>query len=95
MSDESTQTVEAPKEQLSDMDKLQLELAKSRRQTVLAQAEKALAQNESAELSFKNIVLQLYMKYHMDSNDAISEQGEILRGGAAAAIAEQQAKQNK
>lgn len=95
MSDEKVKdvVVESPKETLSDMDKMQLELAKSRRQTVLVQAEKALSDNQAAELAFKYVVLQLYMKYHMTEADAINEQGEILRGGAAAAQQEQLTKQ--
>lgn len=94
MSDENVKdVVVTPKETLSDIDKMALELAKSRRQTVLAQAEKALAQNESAELAFKYVVLQLYMKYNLTEQDAINEQGEILRGGAAKVLQEQAQKQ--
>ena len=93
--EENTQTVEMPKEKLSDMDNLQLELAKSRSQTALANAKTAIADNQVAELNFKNIVLQLYMKYGLTQADAINEQGEILRGGAADAIAKQQAQQAK
>lgn len=71
-----------PVEQLKDTDKMALELAKSKRLLALAQAEKALAQNETADLSYKYVVLQLYMKYGLTEDDAISEKGEILRGGA-------------
>jgi hypothetical protein len=71
------------KERLQETDRLTLELAKSNRKTALANAEKAIAQNETAELAYKYIVLQLYMKYGLTEQDAISEQGEILRGGAA------------
>ena len=73
---------EMPKEKLSDLDKMTLELAKSNKRTALANAEKAIAQNENAELAYKYIVLQLYMKYGLTEADAINEQGEILRGGA-------------
>ena len=69
-------------ERLTDVDKMALELAKSRRETALATAKTALAQNENAELSYKYVVLQLYMKYGLTDKDAISEAGEILRGGA-------------
>jgi hypothetical protein len=71
-----------PATRLSDVDKLALELAKSRRETALATAKTALAQNENAELSYKYVVLQLYMKYGLTDKDAISESGDILRGGA-------------
>lgn len=69
-------------ERLMDVDRMALELAKSQRQTALAEAKTALAQNEKAELSYKYVVLQLYMKYGLTERDAISEAGEILRGGA-------------
>lgn len=69
-------------EKLSDIDRMNLELAKSKRQTALAEAKTALAQNENAELSYKYVVLQLYMKYGLTERDAISEAGEILKDGA-------------
>lgn len=84
MSDDSVKE-QAPvvtPERLAEVDRLALELAKSNRKTVLAQAEKALAQNETAEIAYKYVVLQLYMKYGLTEADAISENGEILRGGA-------------
>lgn len=85
----------APTEKLSDLDKLTLDLAKQRRQTVLAEAKTALAQNESAELAFKYIVLQIYMKYGLSEADAISENGEIVRGGALQAQQANQAPQGQ
>lgn len=69
-------------ERLLETDRLALELAKSKRQTALAEAKTALANNENAELSYKYVVLQLYMKYGLSERDAVSEAGEILRGGA-------------
>ena len=71
-----------PSEKMADVDRMALELAKSRRETALAEAKTALAQNEKAELSYKYIVLQLYMKYGLTEHDAITETGEIVRGGA-------------
>jgi hypothetical protein len=59
-----------------------LELAKANRKVALAQAEKALAQNETAELGYKYVVLQLYMKYGLTELDAINENGLVVRGGA-------------
>lgn len=67
---------------LMDVDKLALDLARQRRQTALAEAKTALAQNENAELSYKYTVLQIYMKYGLTDADAISEAGDIIRGGA-------------
>lgn len=67
---------------LAETDRLQLDLAKARRQTALAEAKTALANNENAELSYKYIVLQLYMKYGLSQTDALSEAGDIIYGGA-------------
>lgn len=74
-----------PTEKLEEVDRLALELSKANRKTALAQAEKALAQNETAELAYKYVVLQLYMKYGLTQADTINEAtGEITRGGAVA-----------
>lgn len=67
---------------LMEADKLALDLAKERRQTALAEAKTALAKNENAELAFKYVVLQLYMKYGLTDADAISDTGEIIKNGA-------------
>ena len=67
---------------LQEVDRLALELAKQRRLTALAEAKTALAQNENAELSYKYVILQLYMKYGLTSADAINENGDIIKGGA-------------
>jgi hypothetical protein len=69
-------------ERLSEVDRMALELAKSQRQTALAEAKTALANNEKSELAYKYVVLQLYMKYGLTDRDAISEAGEIIRDGA-------------
>lgn len=66
-------------EQLSDSDKLILEKANSKRHIALAQTEKALAQSEAADISYKYTVLQIYMKYGLSKNDGIDENGKILR----------------
>lgn len=71
-----------PNPRLADMDRMALELAKSKRQTALAEAKTALANNENAELSYKYVVLQLYMKYGLTERDAISENGDIIKDGA-------------
>jgi hypothetical protein len=72
----------APTQRLQEVDRMALELAKSKRQTALAEAKTALANNENAELSYKYVVLQLYMKYGLTDRDAISEAGEIIKDGA-------------
>lgn len=79
-----TPTVVPVQEKMADVDRMALELAKSRRETALAEAKTALAQNEKADLSYKYVVLQLYMKYGLTEADAITESGDIVRGGAKA-----------
>lgn len=69
-------------QKLLDIDRMALELARQQRATALAEARTALAQNEKAELAYKYVVLQLYMKYGLSDADAISETGDIVRGGA-------------
>lgn len=76
----SEQKLETPKEFLSEQDKHALDLVKMRKALALANAEKALAQNESAELQYNNVVLQLSFKYGLKEKDVITEQGEIKRG---------------
>jgi len=71
-----------PPEKMREEDKLALDLARAKKDTALAQAKEAIAKNETAELSYKYVVLQLYMKYGLTAQDAISEQGDIIRGGA-------------
>lgn len=82
--DKSELLVEAPKpvEKMAEVDRMALELAKSKRQVALAEAKTALANNENAELQYKYVVLQLYMKYGLTEADAITEAGEIRRGAA-------------
>jgi hypothetical protein len=69
-------------ERMSEVDKLNLDLIRTKRQTALAEAKTALANNEKAELEYKYLVLQIYMKYGLTADDAISENGDIVRGGA-------------
>lgn len=81
---EAAEVVEAvvPQERMQEVDRLNLELAKSKREVALADAKTAIANNEKAELAYRYVVLQLYMKYGLNANDAITEGGEIVRGGA-------------
>lgn len=78
---------------LSDIDRMALELARQQRLTALADAKAAIAQNEKAELAYKYVVLQLYMKYGLTDADAISEAGDIVKNGALMAAQQQQKNQ--
>ena len=71
-----------PNPKIAEEDRLALELAKSRRETALAQAKEAVAKNDTADLAYKYVVLQIYMKYGLNQNDALNENGDIVRGGA-------------
>ncbi len=86
MSEENTVAaptgVPTPTEKIAEVDRMALELAKSKREVALAEAKTALANNEKADLAYKYVVLQLYFKYGMNEKDALSEAGEIIRGGA-------------
>jgi hypothetical protein len=92
MSEENTVTEvsnQLQTERLQEVDRMALELAKANRKTALANAEKALAQNETAELAYKYVVLQICMKYGLTDADLLNEDGSFVRGGAATAKASQ------
>lgn len=67
---------------ISEQDRMALEVAKANKKTAIAQAEKAIAQNETAELAYKYTVLQIYMKYGLTEADALTEGGDIIKNGA-------------
>lgn len=69
-------------ERMDELDRMSLELAKQQRLVANAEAKTALANTEKAELAYKYVVLQVYMKYGLTPADAIKENGEIIRGGA-------------
>lgn len=81
MSEEKSVVAE-PTERIVEVDRMALELAKSKREVALAEAKTALANNERADLAYRYVVLQIYMKYGMNEKDALNENGEIVRGGA-------------
>lgn len=70
----------APIVQLSEVDRLSLEVAKANRRAALAAAKQAMAENEASEGAYKYFVLQLYMKYGLTERDAIGENGAIMKG---------------
>ena len=90
MSEENKEVVAVPEavpavsEKIAEVDRMALELAKSKRETALAEAKTALANNEKADLAYRYVVLQIYLKYGMNDKDALSEAGDIVRGGAVA-----------
>lgn len=74
-----------PQEKLAQVDFLSLELVKTHRKIALANAEKALAQNESTEMAYRYVLLQICYKYGLNLDvDKLSETGEITRGSSDA-----------
>jgi hypothetical protein len=68
---------------IQDTDRAILEVAKNNKRLALANAEKAIAQHETADINYKYVVLQLYMKYGLTAEDSIDENGNIIKGGAS------------
>lgn len=66
-------------ERLSDADMLSLERANNKRQLALANAKAATVEAEAAELSYKNLVMQLFMKHGLSQDDAINPDGSLRR----------------
>jgi hypothetical protein len=65
---------------LSEEDKHKLIVSAMSRKLAQANVEKALAQNESADLSHKYLLLQIQLKYKISpGEDKITEDGEIIR----------------
>ncbi len=69
-------------EKISEIDRLSLDLSKTKRELALSDAKTAIANSEKAELSYRYFILKLYMKYGLTESDAITEGGDIIRGGA-------------
>ena len=67
-------------DKLQEQDRVSLEFAKMNKKMATLMLEKAAAQNEAAEVSYKYLVLQIYMKYGLSPKDGIDENGNIIRG---------------
>lgn len=66
-------------ETLSDQDKQVLQMGQLTVTIAKKEAERALAENKAAELEYKYLILQLYMKYGMTALDALDDKGNIHR----------------
>jgi hypothetical protein len=64
---------------LTEEDRFALEAVKHRKALALKEAEKAIAQNEAAEATYKVVVLQIAMKYNLKDADVINDDGSIVR----------------
>lgn len=66
--------------ELSDQDKMNLELAKAQLRLAQANAEKESMRFEATQWAHKYALLQLYIKYGLSvETDGIDEQGKIVR----------------
>jgi len=70
---------EKPVENLTEVERLSLEITKLHIKLAQANAEATLARTEFATLNHRYLVLQLYHKYGLTEADGINEQGQILR----------------
>ena len=77
---------------ISEVDRLNLELSKAQKKIVTMQAEKAIVQNELADMIYRYNVLKLYMKYKLSEDDAIDESGTIILGGALSPVSNEDGK---
>jgi regulator of replication initiation timing len=66
-------------ERLAENDKTMLETAKLKRELGVERAKTALAQSESSELTYNNVILQLALKYGLNNGDILNEDGTITR----------------
>jgi hypothetical protein len=66
---------------IDEIDRMAMEIAKTTKKAAESEAGKALAQNETATLNYRYVILQIYMKYGLSSNDALGEDGNIIYNG--------------
>jgi len=83
-SDPEVKKNEVKPTQISEIDRMAMELAKATKKAAEAEAGKAIAQHDTAALNYRYIVLQIYMKYGLSSNDALGENGSIVYNGNTA-----------
>lgn len=63
---------------ISELDKSKLALSIMNRKLSLANAQRVLAEQENAELAYKYLVIQLYMKYGLTTEHVITDNGDIV-----------------
>jgi hypothetical protein len=67
-------------ERIIENDKLTIDLAKSKVETAIASVNAAKSALEAAEMTYRYMVLQLFNKYDLTSQDSITNEGVIQRG---------------
>ncbi len=85
MSDKEIENIAKPvvdeKEQISSDDFHLLELSEMNCKLAKLESEKSIMQQQITELSYKYLVAQLYIKYQLSPQDALTNNGEIVRNG--------------
>lgn len=66
-------------EKISEADMLVLERAANKHQLSVATAKAAVAESETTELQYKNVVMQLFMRYGLTEKDTIAQDGSVTR----------------
>lgn len=64
---------------ISDADKSNIDVARLKKLLYTAEARAAILQNEKIDIEYKYLILQMYMKYGLTNDDAISENGDIVK----------------
>jgi len=63
---------------ITEEDRLTIELAKSNKKIAEITMEKATVQKDLAEAYFRNLILEVYMKYGLTKNHSIDAAGNII-----------------
>lgn len=79
MNEEDKISESPQKEYLTSEDKNVFDTVKNKLMFAKLTAEKVLAENQAAELSYQNVLLRLAMKYNLKDGDNINEDGELVR----------------
>jgi len=69
----------AAQERMPDSDLLALERANTKRQLSLSDAKNSTLAAEAADMAYKNLVLQLFLKHGLTAEDTITVDGTINR----------------
>jgi len=66
-------------EKMAEEDMFKLERAFAKKQLAEKDVQRANAEQEAADLSYRNVVLQLFMKYGLTEADSINNDGTFTR----------------
>jgi len=76
--EDNKDTIKSTVTSISEIDKSKLALSTMNRKLALANAQRVLAEQENAELAYKYLVVQLYMKYGLSADHVITDNGDII-----------------